>query len=278
METIKYDTFIDKTIEDILSYAQFLKEQNYPICFYRLDSVFLPYAEKFRYFFGHPFEKCIRVKEKRHKDCKLWQDRLMQSASKDRPTLFTCFAGVSEFVLPIEYENVRYGLIALSGYRKEGAKVDKESISLNPNLPDLQTVQALLLPFTYMFQRLIPALLDLQDESKLSGGEKAYKKALAFIAENADRQFSFSELCQEIGYSRAYIGKEFKTRTGTSVFEYVTNFRITRAKRLLIDTQLSVSDVAFHVGYTDSNYFTNVFKSRVGISPRTYRKNQKTTE
>ena len=45
METIKYDTFIDKTIEDILSYAQFLKEQNYLICFYRLDSVFLPYAE-----------------------------------------------------------------------------------------------------------------------------------------------------------------------------------------------------------------------------------------
>lgn len=272
MKSIKYDTFIQKTIDDIFAYYKLLTGKGYRVCFFSPAPVFSPYMEKLNFFFGHPFEKCIRAKDRYHSVCKQHQDELMQSARSDAPLLFTCFAGVSEYVFPIEYDGKRYGLLALSGYRQSEKLGDKAHMLLSPDLPDTQTAKGVLIPFIYMFQTLLPLLLEANDEKTLSGADKAYKKALAFIAENADRQFSYTELCDEVGYSQAYIGREFKKRTGKSVFEYIVDFRIRTAQKLLADTKLSITDIAFSVGYSDSNYFSNTFKARVGVSPKAWRK------
>lgn len=45
-----------------------------------------------------------------------------------------------------------------------------------------------------------------------------------------------------------------------------------RAKELLANENVSIRDIAYEVGYDDSNYFTNVFRKEIGVSPRTYRK------
>ncbi len=272
MKSIKYDTFIQKTIDDIFAYYKLLTSKGYRVCFFRPAPVFSAYLEKLHFFFGHPFEKCIRTKERYHSVCKRRQDELIERATTDTPLLFTCFAGVSEYVVPIEYDGKRYGLLSLSGYRVDEKTGDKNYALLNPDLPDIDTAKGVLVPFLYMFQTLLPLLLDANDEKTLSGADKAYKNALAFIAENIDRQFSYRELCEQVDYSQAYIGREFKKRAGKSVFEYIADFRIKTAQKLLTDTKLSITDVAFSVGYADPNYFSGVFKARVGVSPKIWRK------
>ena len=271
MKSIKYDTLIQKIIDDVFAYYKLLTSKGFRVCFFRPSPVFSPYMEKLNFFFGHPFEKCIRVKERYFSACKKHQDELVRTAKTDAPTLFTCFAGVCEYVLPIEHEEKRYGLLSLSGYRQNNKQGDKAHTLLSSDLPEEETAKGVLLPFVYMFRTLIPLLNELNDEKTLSGSEKAYKKTLAFIAENAERQFSYEELCNYVGYSQAYIGREFRQRTGKSVFEYAADFRIKTAQKLLLDTRLSITDVAFSVGYADPNYFSNVFKMRTGVSPKVWR-------
>ena len=48
--------------------------------------------------------------------------------------------------------------------------------------------------------------------------------------------------------------------------------RMKRAKELLANENVSIRDIAYEVGYDDPNYFTNVFRKEIGVSPRTYRK------
>ena len=54
--------------------------------------------------------------------------------------------------------------------------------------------------------------------------------------------------------------------------QYIMSRRIGKAQSLLISTDYSITDIAFMVGYHDSNYFINIFKKTVGTSPLKYRK------
>jgi AraC family L-rhamnose operon transcriptional activator RhaR/AraC family L-rhamnose operon regulatory protein RhaS len=61
-------------------------------------------------------------------------------------------------------------------------------------------------------------------------------------------------------------------RKGIGINEYITYVRITNAEKILRETNLSVTQVADCCGYTDSNYFSTVFKHIKGIPPQRYRK------
>ena len=56
--------------------------------------------------------------------------------------------------------------------------------------------------------------------------------------------------------------------------EYIINLRIQNACRLLLETNKSITDIAFECGFNDSNYFGDSFRKIKGISPRKYRKNE----
>ena len=63
----------------------------------------------------------------------------------------------------------------------------------------------------------------------------------------------------------------FKKETGESFVAYLTDLRMERASRLLIETNEKSYMIARQVGYTDPNYFSYVFKRRFGVSPSKYR-------
>ena len=58
---------------------------------------------------------------------------------------------------------------------------------------------------------------------------------------------------------------------GQGFIEYVTNKRLEKAKKLLENTNYTISEIAEQVSYEDTNYFSVVFKRNVGITPREYR-------
>ena len=61
-------------------------------------------------------------------------------------------------------------------------------------------------------------------------------------------------------------------KTGQSFREYLVSVRLKAAKSLLCHSRLSITEIAFSVGFSDSNYFSNVFKAKEGITPGKYRK------
>lgn len=100
---------------------------------------------------------------------------------------------------------------------------------------------------------------------------EAIKKALAYIHENYQRELSLTELLRVIFLSPGYFSRAFKEQVGCTFSEYVLRLRIEKAKKLLVETDLPVREVARQVGYPDPNYFSRVFSRAIGMSPSRYR-------
>ena len=73
-----------------------------------------------------------------------------------------------------------------------------------------------------------------------------------------------------MSYSR--FRKIFKEYTGFAPSQYIQEVRITLAKEMLTNTAMSIKEIAFELGYDNSDYFFTVFRKMVGITPLCYRK------
>ena len=99
--------------------------------------------------------------------------------------------------------------------------------------------------------------------------------AVDYIAANFDKRLKINELADRIGVNRSYLTSSFKKSLGCSPQEYLMNLRIEKAKTLLKNGDIQVSEVAVRVGYGDPLAFSKVFKARTGRSPREYKEEKR---
>ncbi|WP_068780496.1 AraC family transcriptional regulator [Paenibacillus sp. GM2] len=83
------------------------------------------------------------------------------------------------------------------------------------------------------------------------------------------------ELASLSGVSRYHLMRGFKERYGKSIVEYLTEVRLRHAKKLMLESGLSVDEIADRVGFRSESYFRAVFKKEVGIAPAVYLRNRK---
>lgn len=93
-----------------------------------------------------------------------------------------------------------------------------------------------------------------------------------FIKENYGEDLSLARLSREFAMVPTYLSKFFKKKTGIGLNEYINITRIEEAKKLLRETDMSITQVAFTCGFNDSNYFAAVFKKLTGITPKKFSK------
>ncbi|RDI39164.1 response regulator [Falsibacillus pallidus] len=93
-----------------------------------------------------------------------------------------------------------------------------------------------------------------------------------FIMEHSHEDISLDALGRKVGLSPIYISKLFKERLGINYIDFLTECRITKAKKLMQDPEKSIKEITFEVGYHEPNYFSKVFKKVCGVSPKDYRK------
>ncbi|MDT8862592.1 AraC family transcriptional regulator [Alkalihalobacillus sp. MEB130] len=96
-------------------------------------------------------------------------------------------------------------------------------------------------------------------------------QAIQFIKSNIDRQITLKEIASHVNLSPFYFSHIFKAETGYAPIEFSTKNRIDTAKHLLKTTSLSIADIAFHVGYSSSSGFINIFYKKVGFTPTEFR-------
>ncbi len=107
------------------------------------------------------------------------------------------------------------------------------------------------------------------------GGEKAWmaiEAALDFCERNFRKGISRNDVAKAVGYSPSHLGHLVSRHLGHSLSEHLNNLRISDAKRLLEDSDLSVRQVASFVGYADPAHFTRAFTRALGTSPTAYRR------
>ena len=79
-------------------------------------------------------------------------------------------------------------------------------------------------------------------------------------------------LGKKFGMSQSYVGSYFKSCGGESLREYVKRCRLLEAERLLLRTDMPVSEIAFRLGFFDCSHLTNIFNRQYGMSPLEYRR------
>lgn len=209
-----------------------------------------------------------------------------------------CHVGVCEYVYPLKIAETIVGFISVSGYRAgdEGELHDKamhklhklcdkygfpfESVlkmyntSLDPKLPDKKWLDPLIYPLCDMIELYRIHRRENQElmSPSVVKSDNLYREICQHIRRTHNGKVSLDELCAATNYSKSYISHVFKSRSGMTINQYVNHLRIGEAKSLLTNTNMSVQEIAMTIGFTDSNYFSNVFRASTGVSPREWRK------
>lgn len=110
-----------------------------------------------------------------------------------------------------------------------------------------------------------------QDVQITSLDDKLIRKAIAYTEKNiSNPDFSVEDLSREMGMSRVYLYKKLLALTGKAPLEFIRTVRLKRAAQLLTESQLTVSEVAYEVGFNNPKYFTKYFKIEFNCLPSAY--------
>jgi two-component system, response regulator YesN len=101
------------------------------------------------------------------------------------------------------------------------------------------------------------------------------QKAIEYIRKNLDGDLSLVSISNAIGVNLYGLSRQFKKETGHSIIEYINIQRVNEAVYLMENQKISITDIAYMIGYNDITYFTKVFRKLKGMPPSMYRKTHK---
>lgn len=236
-----------------------------------------------------PFCAIMAERSRTCGSCLDMQERLAGAATLEAATA-VCPAGLSETIVPVRLGD------RLIGFLQTGQVFCKP-----PTQPQFERTTRLLtqwgvsvdrpaLKQAYFATRVMPAkqhesvikLLSIfaQHLSILSNQllvqqrnaePPVISRAKAFIQEHQTDNLRLGEVAKAVHTSPFYFCKIFKKATGLNFTDYLSRIRIEKAKNLLLNPNLRVSEIAFEVGFQSLTHFNRVFKNAVGQSPTRYR-------
>jgi len=108
--------------------------------------------------------------------------------------------------------------------------------------------------------------------------EDVIRNAKQYIAEHFREDIDRNDVASVIYITPNYLSKKFRDETGMNLREYINHLRIEEAKRLLISTNMTISEISSEIGYDNSSYFSTVFRKICGVSPVQWREATKTED
>ncbi|NOU93102.1 response regulator [Paenibacillus sp. LMG 31456] len=97
-------------------------------------------------------------------------------------------------------------------------------------------------------------------------------KIKGYVKQHLDQPISREDIASYVNLHPDYLSRWYKKETQKSIMEYIAEEKVTMAKELLLTTDMSVSDIAMSVGYSNFSYFSKVFKHAVSMNPNEFRK------
>lgn len=123
---------------------------------------------------------------------------------------------------------------------------------------------ARILPLLVDLRRLEVAPLEANTDTKI-------ESMLHKLEEDLSQEVNWQSLANSIKLSASQFRRRFRLYTGESPHQYLINLRIKRAEEFLIRSSLPIEEIAAELGYAGSTQFARIFKSKTGLSPRSWR-------
>ncbi|MEK4061920.1 MULTISPECIES: helix-turn-helix domain-containing protein [unclassified Paenibacillus] len=124
--------------------------------------------------------------------------------------------------------------------------------------------------------RILETVCQMVHERKRSHNTELKDQLVDFIHESySDVNLGLTHISERFRFHPTYVSKYFKEQTGVNVIDYINQYRIEQAKKILQEDELNVQEVSERVGFLNSNSFIRVFKKYEGITPGQYKQNNR---
>ena len=215
-------------------------------------------------------------------------------ATTDQAATFTCFAGFSDTAVPIKLGERKVGFlqtgqVALKEPSKAGFNKIKEKLlewGVNVDLTRLEEAyfQAKILTqrqysavvqLLSIFARQLSLVANRITVQDAEAEPPIVRRAKAYIAGHCGDAVSLGETARAMHVSTFYFCKIFKKATGLTFTDYLGRVRVEKAKNLLLNPHLRVSEIAYTVGFQSLTHFNRIFRKITGEAPTVFREELK---
>jgi AraC-like DNA-binding protein/ligand-binding sensor protein len=211
-------------------------------------------------------------------------------ALQGRPKQVNCFAGLTDVAVPVVVRG-RHVATLMSGqvFRREptqrdfgivlnllAAGRDREwEAKLRKAYFGTPVVTAerfeAIIQLLGVFAQYLVDYIDRHAMEAAANEPAAVANAKRYVQARVDEPITLAQVVEHVRVSRFYFCKLFKRATGMTLTEYVTRIRIEKAKTLLVDPSLRISEVVYASGFGSIPRFNSVFKRHMGMAPTAYR-------
>ena len=223
--------------------------------------------------------------------CRDVQVRAHRSVAKNRaPHQIACFAGLTDVAVPVMIGE-RHVATLLSGqvFRREPTERDFDLVTkmlgqdrneewkrksrreyFASPVVTADRFQAII-QLLGMFAQYLTDYASRHAVASTAAEPPAVAGAKKFVQAHIEEPITLAQVVEHVGMSRFYFCKLFKRATGMTLTEYIARIRVERAKTLLVDPSLRISEIAYASGFGSIPHFNSVFKRYLGMAPTEYR-------
>lgn len=119
---------------------------------------------------------------------------------------------------------------------------------------------------------IIKSMNELMLKESMPEKQDLVSKAKEYMNKNFNKEVSLNDISERFFINPYYFSQLFKKKTGETYQTYMTRLRVSRAVKLLEETDLKIYEICQMVGYSDTNHFNKVFEKSMGVKPSEYKK------
>jgi len=257
-----------------------------PVALRSVDSWQLPHHGKR---FENPFCAMLAQKSKACAACLQVQQKLSETATNE-PRTVTCPAGLCDIAIPVRMGEQLVGYLAtgqvfckkpteaqfnrtsklLADWGVQSDEEDLRKAYFDTRILSTREHESIVKLLTIFAEHLsmVSNQIVLQEQN---AEPPLISRAKQFISNHQAEELSLDEVAKAVHTSKFYFCKIFKKATGIHFTDYLSRVRTERAKNLLLNRNLRISEIAYEVGFQSLTHFNRVFKRILGQSPTDYR-------
>jgi AraC-like DNA-binding protein/ligand-binding sensor protein len=239
--------------------------------------------------FENPFCAMLAQKSRACAACLQTQQQLSETATHEAKTV-TCQAGLCDTAVPVRMGEQLIGFLTTGQvFRKKPTEANFKRVAKLLDEWGLQ-VDAAEMRQAYFdtdvlssrqYESVVKLLTIFAEHLSMVSNQIIVRernaeppviaRAKQFISEHQTEDISLEQVAKSVNTSKFYFCKIFKRETGINFTDYLSRVRLERAKNLLLNPNLRVSEIAYEVGFQSLTHFNRVFKRILGRSPTDYR-------
>lgn len=257
-----------------------------PMMLRSVESWQLPHHDKK---FENPFCGMLAGKSRSCAACLQTQQQLSETATHEAKTI-TCQAGLCDIAVPVRMGDQLIGFLTTGQvFRKKpteaqfnrtlkllaewGVKLNESELReayFDTRVMSAKQHESVVKLLTIFAEHL--SMVSNQIVVREQNAEQpVITRAKQFITDHQTEELSLEQVAKSVNTSKFYFCKMFKKATGINFTDYLSRVRTERAKNLLLNPNLRVSEIAYEVGFQSLTHFNRVFKRILGRSPTDYR-------